>query len=127
MELITTDGSSVENVVITDMLPAGFEIENPRIAESPEMTWASKNASIPEHLDIRDDRINIFATATGQVKTFYYVVRAVSKGKFKMGPVSADAMYNGEYHSINGAGNITVIDRNGIEEKKEEVKNVEGK
>jgi len=127
MELITTDGSSVENVVITDMLPAGFEIENPRIAESPEMTWASKNAFIPEHLDIRDDRINIFATATGQVKTFYYVVRAVSKGKFKMGPVSADAMYNGEYHSINGAGNIIVIDRNAIEENKEEVKNVEGK
>jgi alpha-2-macroglobulin len=26
-----------------------------------------------------------------------------------MGPVSADAMYNGEYHSYNGAGMIRVI------------------
>ena len=24
---------------------------------------------------------------------------------YKMGPVSADAMYNGEYHSYNGARN----------------------
>jgi len=26
-----------------------------------------------------------------------------------MGPASADAMYNGEYHSYNGAGTIKVI------------------
>jgi uncharacterized protein YfaS (alpha-2-macroglobulin family) len=29
----------------------------------------------------------------------YYAVRAVSLGNYKMGPVSADAMYNGEYYS----------------------------
>ena len=28
---------------------------------------------------------------------------------YKMGPVSADAMYNGEYHSYNGAGMVRVI------------------
>jgi alpha-2-macroglobulin len=111
----STDGSAVENVVVTDMLPAGFEIENPRISESVAMTWANQNASTPDHLDIRDDRIHFFTTASAEVKTFYYVVRAVSKGTFKMGPVSADAMYNGDYHSINGAGTISVSDRNGNE------------
>jgi len=35
-------------------------------------------------------------------------VRAVSPGVYKMGPVSADAMYNGEYHSYNGAGTVVV-------------------
>ena len=32
------------------------------------------------------------------------IVRAVSPGNYKIGPVSANAMYNGEYHSYNGAG-----------------------
>jgi uncharacterized protein YfaS (alpha-2-macroglobulin family) len=108
--LASIDGSTVENVVITDMLPAGFEIENPRISDLQEMSWA-ENAAVPEHFDIRDDRINLFTTATSQTQTFYYIVRAVSKGTFKMGPVSADAMYNGEYHSVNGAREIQVIDR----------------
>jgi uncharacterized protein YfaS (alpha-2-macroglobulin family) len=110
--LASTDGSAVENVVITDMLPAGFEIENPRISDLPEMSWAS-NAAVADHFDIRDDRINLFATAKAQPQTFYYVVRAVSKGIFKMGPVSADAMYNGEYHSLHGAGEIQVAERDG--------------
>jgi hypothetical protein len=75
----------VENVVITDMLPAGFEIENPRISEMAEMTWAEK-AAHPEHFDVRDDRINLFATATDNPRSYYYVVRAVSTGTFRMGP-----------------------------------------
>ncbi|MFT5070515.1 MAG: hypothetical protein ACI8V8_000475, partial [Chitinophagales bacterium] len=29
-------------------------------------------------------------------------------GKYKMGPVGADAMYNGEYHSYHGAGWIEI-------------------
>jgi hypothetical protein len=112
LSLATTDGSTVNNVVITDMLPAGFEIENPRISDLPQMSWAD-NAASPEYFDMRDDRINLFTTATSTVRHYYYVVRAVSTGTFKMGPVSADAMYNGEYHSINGAGEIRVISRNG--------------
>ncbi|HVD97688.1 MAG TPA: MG2 domain-containing protein [Cytophagaceae bacterium] len=103
----TTDRSSVENVVITDILPAGFEIENPRLSETADMQWIKDNAA-PEHFDIRDDRINLFTTVDGNTKSYYYVVRAVSKGSFVMGPVSADAMYNGEYHSYNGAGIIRV-------------------
>ncbi len=103
----TTDNSSVDNVVITDILPAGFEIENPRLSETADMQWIKDNAA-PAHFDIRDDRINLFTDVNGNVKSYYYVVRAVSKGSFIMGPVSADAMYNGEYHSYNGAGVIRV-------------------
>ncbi len=103
----TDYGRNIENVAITDMLPAGFEIENPRVGSSPELNWIKDNAT-PDYLDIRDDRINFFATVTWKPQSFYYVVRAVSKGKFVMGPVSADAMYNSEYHSINGAGTIGV-------------------
>jgi uncharacterized protein YfaS (alpha-2-macroglobulin family) len=98
----------VENVVITDLLPAGFEIENPRTKEIPGMDWI-KNANEPTALDVRDDRIHFFVDLTGKSQTYYYAVRAVSPGNYKMGPVSADAMYNGEYHSYNGAGVIRIV------------------
>jgi alpha-2-macroglobulin len=97
----------VENVVITDLLPAGFEIENPRTKEIPGMDWI-KDAHTPTYLDVRDDRINLFVDLTSARQTYYYAVRAVSPGLYRMGPVSADAMYNGEYHSYNGAGMIRV-------------------
>ncbi|MEO5948192.1 MAG: alpha-2-macroglobulin family protein, partial [Chitinophagaceae bacterium] len=98
----------IENVVITDLLPAGFEIENPRTKEIPGMDWI-KDAVTPTALDVRDDRINFFVDANSNKQTYYYAVRAVSPGNYKMGPVSADAMYNGEYHSYNGAGVVRVV------------------
>jgi uncharacterized protein YfaS (alpha-2-macroglobulin family) len=97
----------VKNVAITDLLPAGLEIENPRLGAVRELAWA-KDATQPDYLDVRDDRINIFTTASGAPKSFYYLARAVSKGTFKLGPVSADAMYNAAYHSYNGAGVVRV-------------------
>ncbi len=104
---LQSTGGEVPNVVITDMLPAGLEIDNPRLG-GVGVSWIT-NAAEAEHFDFRDDRINIFASASPtEIKSFYYICRAVSRGTFKMGPVSADAMYNGEYHSYNGAGVVTV-------------------
>jgi uncharacterized protein YfaS (alpha-2-macroglobulin family) len=100
---------SVENIVITDMIPAGFEIENPRTKEIPGMDWID-DASTPVSLDVRDDRINLFVDLNKQLQTYYYAVRAVSPGVYRMGPVSADAMYNGEYHSYHGAGTVRVVE-----------------
>lgn len=100
----------IDNVVITDMLPAGFEIENPRTKEIPGMSWI-KNESYPEHLDVRDDRINLFTSIGSTAQTYYYAVRAVSPGTYQMGSVMADAMYNGEYHSYNGAGVVRVTQK----------------
>ncbi len=99
---------NVYNVAMTDILPAGFEIENPRTREIPGMDWI-KDASTPVSLDVRDDRINIFDDLVSNKQVYYYAVRAVSPGIYKMGPVAADAMYNGEYHSYHGAGTIQVI------------------
>jgi alpha-2-macroglobulin len=102
-----TFSTDVDNIVITDMLPAGFEIENPRTKDIPGMDWI-KNEDSPTALDIRDDRLNLFVNLHAMRQTYYYAVRAVSLGTYHMGPVSADAMYNGEYHSYNGAGTIHV-------------------
>jgi len=105
---------NVENVVLTDVLPAGFEIENPRINETATFDWQKQQGTY-DHIDFRDDRVNIYTTATPSIKSnsykyrnYYYTVRAVSKGTFIMGPASADAMYNGEYYSYNGGGVVKV-------------------
>ncbi|WP_192822838.1 alpha-2-macroglobulin [Rufibacter sp. LB8] len=109
VELQTLDTRSIPNVAITDMLPAGFEIENPRLMTTREFQWLQKmNPATPDHLDIRDDRINLYTTARPKPQYFFYQVRAVSKGTFQMGPIGADAMYNAEYHSYHGAGVVRV-------------------
>jgi hypothetical protein len=100
-------GKYVENVAITDLLPACFEIENPRLITERDMEWI-KYRSTPDYMDIRDDRINFFTTASTMDKKFYYTVRAVTPGTFVMGPVSADAMYDGNYTSVSGSTTLTV-------------------
>jgi uncharacterized protein YfaS (alpha-2-macroglobulin family) len=101
---------AIDNVVITDLLPAGFEIENPRIKDIPGMDWI-KDAGTPTAMDIRDDRLHLFVNATTNRQVYYYTVRAVSPGVFQQGPVSADAMYNNDYHSYHGAGKIVITSR----------------
>lgn len=105
--LSSTTGAPVENVVVTDLLPAAFEIENPRLTEPRDMPWI-QNVATPDHFDLRDDRINYYTTANGSEKTFYYMVRVISRGTFTLGPVSADAMYSGEYRSYSGGGKVRV-------------------
>jgi uncharacterized protein YfaS (alpha-2-macroglobulin family) len=99
----------IDNIAITDMLPAGLEIENTRLNEMPEMKWI-RDAEEPDYMDIRDDRVSFFTTATPARKHFYYMVRAVSPGVFHLGPVQADAMYHGDYHSYHGAGIVRVTE-----------------
>ncbi len=104
--------SVIDNVVITDMLPAGLEIENTRLNDMPNLKWVTgiKDRDEPDYLDVRDDRLNLFTSVGSGVKTFYYMVRAVSPGTYKSGPVQADAMYNGMYHSYHGAGIIIITE-----------------
>src|SRR5690606_553682 len=80
LSLDNIEGTHIDNVVVTDLLPAGFEIENSRLTESEEMSWI-KDQSGYDYMDVRDDRINFFTTASG-TKNFYYMVRAVSPGTF---------------------------------------------
>jgi uncharacterized protein YfaS (alpha-2-macroglobulin family) len=61
-----------------------------------------------DYLDIRDDRISFFGTVSSKPSVYYYTVRVVSRGNYAMGPVSADAMYNGQYHSASGGRLINV-------------------
>jgi alpha-2-macroglobulin len=98
----------IENVAISDILPAGFEIENPRITTLPPGMSYPNSRNSPDYIDVRDDRINLYVDVSTYKKYYYYMVRCVSPGTFKMGPVGADAMYNGEYHSYSGGGEVVI-------------------
>ncbi len=108
-KLILTGGmQSVENVVISDLVPAGFEIENPRLNTSASLSWIS-NTLYPDYLDVRDDRLLIFTDAyMNDSRTYHYMLRAVNAGTFRQAPVSAEAMYDQAYRSYNGGGTVRV-------------------
>src|ERR1700744_2045390 len=50
LTLEKTYSTDIDNVVITDLLPAGFEIENPRTKDIPGMDWI-KDAHSPTAMD----------------------------------------------------------------------------
>src|SRR5690606_38407211 len=105
--LSSTRNVDVPNVIVTDLLPAGFEVENPRLTSTRDMPWI-KNVSVPDYFDIRDDRIHYFVTATPVEKTFYYQARVTASGTFTAGPVAADAMYQTHLKSYSGGRKIQV-------------------
>jgi uncharacterized protein YfaS (alpha-2-macroglobulin family) len=103
---------SAENIVISDLIPAGFEIENPRLNASTELLWKPKFPMNIEYMDIRDDRLNLFTKLERRTTMeFYYLLRVVNQGIYQLPVISAEAMYNREFHSYNGAGKVTVLSK----------------
>ena len=107
---IQSDIDDLENVAISDLLPAGFEVENSRLNENSQYSF-TKDADQPVYVDIRDDRINYYTNFSGnREKKYYYLVRAVTRGEFNYAPVVGEAMYNADYYSASGGGKIHVIE-----------------
>ncbi len=108
-ELTFSALENVENVAIVDMLPAGFEIENPRLQSRRGVDWISDDAYRPDHMDIRDDRLILYGDLqAGKQHKFYYGIRAVTAGSFKLPPVRAEAMYAPEKASVASSGRVVV-------------------
>ncbi|MEN6625907.1 MAG: MG2 domain-containing protein [Candidatus Sumerlaeia bacterium] len=91
---------NVKNVVVTDLLPAGFEIDNPRLNQSERTGIVLPHDSVqPTHLEIRDERLvlvfnSLGATSGDDRHYYYYLVNAVTPGRFQRPPVVAEAMYD---------------------------------
>lgn len=101
----------VPNVVLTDVLPAGFEIENPRLQDLPDAAWM-KPGLYPDYVDYRDDRLHLFVDAPTEAREYFYSVRAVSPGHFRLPPVQAEAMYSSAFRSVSGGdGGVKIIER----------------
>ncbi len=97
------------NVVINDLLPAGLEVENPRLKTTPRLSWIPSGGISIDYQDIRDDRILLFANIyPGQPVKFYYSLRAISAGEFKVPPVAAECMYNPLIAGSASSGSMTI-------------------
>lgn len=102
--------ADLENVVIVDMLPTGFEIENPRLESRAGISWLKAQDFKPDYLDIRDDRLIFFGTFPRQrERKFYYALRAVTQGEFTLPPIVAEAMYDPTKSAVKGSMQIEIV------------------
>ena len=99
-------------VLVTDLLPAGFEIDNPSIvssAELPNFTWLG--ATEYAHSEYRDDRFVAAFNRTGSENrqfSFAYVVRAVTPGVYAQPAASVEDMYRPHLSARTATGRMEV-------------------
>ncbi len=105
---------NVRNIMLVDVLPSGFEIDNPRLSSRGQLEFDPSISLSPQYQDIRDDRILIFCDAIEGTQTFSYSVRAVTPGRFTIPNASAEALYDpavrSEYYEPKF---LTVVENNG--------------
>jgi alpha-2-macroglobulin len=99
-------------IVVNDLLPAGFEIDNPSLVDSASLTnfpWLAQTEAA--HLEFRDDRfIAAFNRDQGADASFNlaYVVRAVTPGTYALPAASVEDMYRPEYSARTATGMMEV-------------------
>jgi hypothetical protein len=98
--------------LLIDLLPAGFEVENARLADTrttDDLPW------LPEltptlYTEFLDDRfVAAFDLDWGrQPYTVAYLVRAVTPGTYKLPPAEIEDMYQPQYRARTAGGTVTV-------------------
>ncbi|MBI9075265.1 MAG: alpha-2-macroglobulin family protein [Desulfatibacillum sp.] len=101
---------SLYDALVVDMLPAGFELENPALSQGVKVQdikiddktvyeWA--RASSPQYEQFLDDR---YVAAVSLYKhgaiRLHYLVRAVSPGTYTVPPVMVESMYQPEIRGV---------------------------
>ncbi|MCC4613190.1 alpha-2-macroglobulin family protein [Xanthomonas campestris pv. esculenti] len=109
-----TANSNMPDALLTDLLPAGLEIENFNLGDAKQ--WAdvvvdgigiSERSSTADvkHEEFRDDRyVAALALSSGSKAQVYYLVRAVSPGTYTVPPSLVEDMYRPE---LRGVGRST--------------------
>jgi uncharacterized protein YfaS (alpha-2-macroglobulin family) len=92
---IQSASGPLQNVVIENLLPSGFEVENPRLKTTEKLSWATGDSIEPVYMDIRDDRVLLFADLPdAKWYNYYALLRVVNPGTFNVPPVQAEVMYS---------------------------------
>ncbi len=109
---VRSTSGPVSNVAIVNLLPSGLEVENPRLQTTEQLPWVNDANFQPEYMDLRDDRILLFADLPPDTwQTFYTLVRAVAPGQFRLPPVQVEAMYNPALRATGERGTMEVKTR----------------
>jgi len=95
---------SIQHPLVTDWLPAGFEIENPTLSgidASDGLKWLGKK-SATLHTEYRNDRFEAALRIDNNSSfTVAYVVRAVTLGTFALPPAMIEDMYQPRYRAFS--------------------------
>jgi uncharacterized protein YfaS (alpha-2-macroglobulin family) len=111
-------------ILLVDRLPAGLEIENPRLVESGDnktLSWLKTDVA-PQHTQFRDDRFvaafDFFGGSGSRGRggdgdpvasaTVAYIVRAVTPGSFVHPAATVEDMYRPTRHARTSAGRLEV-------------------
>lgn len=101
-------------LIITDLLPAGLEIDNPSIVKSADLAnfkWLPETS--PAHMEFRDDRfVAAFDRRKGGLTDFTvaYSVRAVTPGRFQHPAAHVEDMYRPELSARTATGWMNVVE-----------------
>ena len=99
-------------VLITDLLPAGFEIDNPTLVDSAKLSnfeWIGEVEAA--HTEFRSDRfVAAFDRTAGDNRsiTVAYVVRAVTPGTYDHPAASIEDMYRPQFSARSAMGRMEV-------------------
>jgi uncharacterized protein YfaS (alpha-2-macroglobulin family) len=110
---ITEPQPQFARVIVADYLPAGFEIDNPRLVSSGDtgtLDWIADGVA-PVHSEFRDDRfVAAFERKGGDPAVFAvaYVVRAVSPGRYVLPQAYVEDMYRPDRFGRTGTGTIEI-------------------
>ncbi len=99
-------------MVVEDLLPAGLEVENARLATAAKDHDDAAPADVPafgDVTDVRDDRVVIVGRidGTGRCRATY-LARAVTPGVYVAPPARAEAMYDLNTNATTAAGTLVV-------------------
>jgi uncharacterized protein YfaS (alpha-2-macroglobulin family) len=113
---VTETEAAFARLLLVDRLPAGLEIDNPRLFDGgkTEALSFTKASVEPQHTEYRDDRfVAAFARNGRERATFNvaYVVRAVTPGRYVHPAATIEDMYRPQRFGRTGTGEIEVSER----------------
>lgn len=110
---ITESNAWTSRLLVEDLLPAGFEIDNPNLVRSASMeafSWMSETQTA--HLEFRDDRfVAALNRSSGDLREFTlaYMVRAVTPGHYVLPAATVEDMYRPQFNARTAMGEVEVI------------------
>ena len=100
-------------VLVTDLLPAGFQIDNPSLVDSAQLSnfeWLGEITAT--HTEFRNDRfVAAIDRSTGSARdvTLAYVVRAVTPGVYDHPAATVEDMYRPQLSARTATGRMEVL------------------
>ncbi|PTT48447.1 hypothetical protein DBR33_08020, partial [Stenotrophomonas sp. HMWF022] len=118
VRVTVTADSEMPDALLTDLLPAGLEIENLNLGDAKQ--WADvvvdgitisdrSEAADTKHEEFRDDRyVAALKLSRGSKANVFYLVRAVTPGTYTVPPPLVEDMYRPQLRGV-GRSNPTTL------------------